>query len=80
MWQTNCGNSIAEIGEKMWQTNWNREEKNIRGNGIAEIGRKKNLWEPNYGNAIAEIGEKKFSFSNCCNGIAENERKKNKIK
>ena len=64
MWQTNCGNGIAEIGEKkivampllkyggkknLWQSNC--------GNGIAEIGRKKKLWEPNCRNAIAEIGE-----------------------
>ena len=26
-------------------------------NGIAEIGRKKNLWEPNCDNVIAEIGK-----------------------
>ena len=34
LWQTNCGNAIAEIGEKknLWQTNC--------GNGIAEIGKK----------------------------------------
>ena len=38
-WQTNCGNAIAEIGEKkiLWQTNC--------GNANAEIGRKKNFYD-----------------------------------
>ena len=49
--EINCGNAIAEIGEKkLWQTNC--------GNDIAEIG-KNNLWQTNCGNAIAEVGEKK---------------------
>ena len=52
------------------------------GNGIAEIGRKKNnLWDPNCGNAIVEIGrKKKICFGNCGNCIAENGKKKKKKK
>ena len=53
MWQTNCGNGIAEIGRK----------KKFCGNGIAKIGRKKKLWEPNCGNAITEIGEQKKNLA-----------------
>ena len=29
---------------------------------------------------LPKQGKKSFFLSNCCNGIAENERKKNKIK
>ena len=67
MWQTDCGNGIAEIGkEKLWQTDC--------GNAIAKIGkkkivtnwlwqwhcrnRKKKLWQTDCGNDIIEIGKK----------------------
>ena len=50
LWQTNCGNGIAEIGkEKLWQTDCD--------NAIAEIGKKK-LWQTDCGNGIVEIGKK----------------------
>ena len=63
MWQTNCGNGIAEIGEKkLWQTNC--------GNAIAEIGREKKFCFGNCGNGIAENGKKK------CYEICERVKKK----
>ena len=49
LWQTNCGNDIAE----------KRKKKKNCGNAIAEIGGKK-LWQTNCGNGIAKIGKKKL--------------------
>ena len=51
LWQTNCGNAIAEIGRK---TNC---DKQIVAMALPKLREKKNLWQTNCGNAIAEIGE-----------------------
>ena len=88
LWQTNCGNGIAEIG---------RKKKFVLncGNAIAEIGRKKKICFGNCGNSIAEnekkktkfvlaivavslpkMEKKKICFGNCGNDIVENGEKK----
>ena len=75
LWQTNCGNAIAEIGGKncvklIVAMTLPKYEKKIKinkklwqtncGNAIAEMGVKEKLWQTNCGNGIAKIGKKKL--------------------
>ena len=63
MWQTNCGNGIAEIG---------RKKKFVLncGNAIAEIGRKKNFVLAIVAMTLSKMGKKK------CYEICERVKKK----